>query len=430
MKKFINDKLVPMVMKFTNTKIISALKDGMMFVLPFLIVGSLFMLLANIPIPAVANAITKSGWADVFNQIYQSSFSLMAIFAVVGIAYTYIKNEKVDSPFSGSLAALGAFIMLLPSEIKPKGGELITNVISKNWTAGQGMICAIIVGLLSGFIYSYCVKKDWQIKLPAGVPPAVANSFMALIPTAAVLVVAGAICAIFKFVAQTSFAEIIYSAIQTPLQGITDSLGGVVILTIVMSLLWWCGVHGGAICGAILTPILQSNMSDNQSILDAGKKLTVANGGHIFTQQFWDNYLCMTGAGIVMGLVIYMTFFSKSSALKELGKLSFVPNIFNINEPVIFGVPIVMNLYLLVPFVVFPTCVGIISYLLMQWGILPLFSGVMVPWTTPPIISGFLIGGWRTALWQFVIIILSMIVYWPFIKKYDQFLLKQQNATK
>ena len=138
----------------------------------------------------------------------------------------------------------------------------------------------------------------------------------------------------------------------------------------------------------------------------------------------------MTGAGIVMGLVIYMTFFSKSSALKELGKLSLVPNIFNINEPVIFGVPIVMNLYLLVPFVVFPTCVGIISYLLMQWGILPLFSGVMVPWTTPPIISGFLIGGWRTALWQFVIIILSMIVYWPFIKKYDQFLVKQQNATK
>ena len=131
-----------------------------------------------------------------------------------------------------------------------------------------------------------------------------------------------------------------------------------------------------------------------------------------------------------MGLVIYMTFFSKSSALKELGKLSFVPNFFNINEPVIFGVPIVMNLYLLVPFVVFPTCVGIISYFLMQWGILPLFSGVMVPWTTPPIISGFLIGGWRTALWQFVIIILSMIVYWPFIKKYDQFLLKQQSAVK
>lgn len=94
------------------------------------------------------------------------------------------------------------------------------------------------------------------------------------------------------------------------------------------------------------------------------------------------------------------------------------------------GVPIVMNLYLLVTFVIFPTLVGIASYLLMQAGILPLFSGVMVPWTTPPIISGFLIGGWRTALWQFAIIVFSAVVYWPFIKKYDEVLVSQQNQEK
>ncbi|UQS81793.1 PTS sugar transporter subunit IIC [Bombilactobacillus folatiphilus] len=428
MKTFVNQKLVPNVMKFTNTKVIRALKDGMMFVLPFLIIGSLFLLLANLPVPVIAKWITHSGWSDVFNQIYQSSFSLMAIFAVVGIAYTYIKNEQITSAFSGSLASLGAFIMLLPSSVKAKSGEQIPNIISKTWTAGQGMICAIIIGLAGGFIYSFCVKKDWRIKLPEGVPPAVANSFMSLIPSGAVIVSAGVIYAIFKFLARTSFAELIYAAIQTPLQHVTDSLGGVIIMSLVMSLLWWCGVHGGAICGAILTPILQSNMSANQALLDAGKKLTVNNGGHIFTQQFWDNYLCMTGAGIVFGLVIYMTFFAKSTSLKELGKLSLLPNIFNINEPIIFGTPIVMNLYLLVPFLIFPMFVGIASYLLMQVGILPLFSGVMVPWTTPPIVSGFLIGGWRTALWQLVIILLSAVVYWPFIKKYDQILFAQQQA--
>lgn len=171
---------------------------------------------------------------------------------------------------------------------------------------------------------------------------------------------------------------------------------------------------------------MQSNLASNQAILDAGKKLNVANGGHIFTQQFWDNYLCMTGAGIVVGMVIYLVFFAKSQALKELGKLSIFPNFFNIDEPVIFGVPIVMNFYLLVPFVLFPMLVGIASYLLMQIGILPLFSGVMVPWTTPPIISGLLIGGWRTAIWQLVIIVLSVIAYWPFIRKYDDFLVKQE----
>lgn len=426
MTDFINQKIIPKVIRFTNTKAIKALKDGMMYVLPFLIVGSLFLLLANIPIPAVAQWLTNSGWSEIFNQIYQSSFSLMAIFAVVGICYTYIKNEKITGAFSGSLAALGAFILLLPFEIKTPKGEVIPNVIAKDWTAGKGMICAIFIGLAAGYIYSFCVKKDWRIKLPDSVPSAVAASFSSLIPTGAVLVIGGIVFALFKFLGNTNFAEFIYSVIQTPLQGITDSLGGVIIMSLVMSLLWWCGIHGGSICGAILTPILQSNLASNQAILDAGKKLNVANGGHIFTQQFWDNYLCMTGAGIVVGMVIYLVFFAKSQALKELGKLSIFPNFFNIDEPVIFGVPVVMNFYLIIPFVFFPMLVGVISYLLMQIGILPLFSGVMVPWTTPPIISGFLIGGWRTAVWQLVIIVLSVVVYWPFIRKYDESLVKQE----
>ena len=143
------------------------------------------------------------------------------------------------------------------------------------------------------------------------------------------------------------------------------------------SLLWWTGVHGGSICGGILSPILQANMAANQKIIDSGLPLTIQNGGHIFTQQFWDNFLCMSGAGIVIGLVIYITFFAKSKSLRSLGKLSIVPNIFNINEPIIFGTPIVLNIYLLIPFVLVPLIIGISSYLLMYMGILPLFSGVM-----------------------------------------------------
>ena len=225
----------------------------------------------------------------------------------------------------------------------------------------------------------------------------------------------------------TTFAELIYSVIQIPLQGITDSFFGVIIMTVVMSLLWWTGVHGGSICGGILSPILQANMAANQKIIDSGLPLTIQNGGHIFTQQFWDNFLCMSGAGIVIGLVIYITFFAKSKSLRSLGKLSIVPNIFNINEPIIFGTPIVLNIYLLIPFVLVPLIIGISSYLLMYMGILPLFSGVMVPWTTPPIISGLLIGGWRVALWQFVMIVVSFVIYLPFIKKIDTLELNKEN---
>ena len=427
MEKFINEKVVVYISKFTNTKVIKALKDGMMFSLPFLMIGSLFLLIANLPIKSLNTLVAECGLADICSQVYSSTFSLMALFTVVGITYSYLKNDKISTAVNGALTGLAAFVLLTPSSKVLENGEAVTGVISKDWTAGQGMICAILIGFLVGYIYSLCIRKDIRVKMPEGVPPGVADSFSSLLPTGIITIVCAIIYAGCHFVFKTTFAELIYSAIQIPLQGVTDSFAGVVIMTVMMSLLWWTGVHGGSICGGILSPILQANMAANQKILDSGVALTVQNGGHIFTQQFWDNFLCMSGAGVVIGLVIYITFFAKSESLRSLGKLSIVPNIFNINEPIIFGTPIVLNIYLLVPFVLVPLIIGISSYLLMYFGILPLFSGVMVPWTTPPIISGFLIGGWKVALWQLVMIIISFVVYFPFIKKIDTLSSKNEN---
>lgn len=427
MEKFINEKVVVYISKFTNTKVIKALKDGMMFSLPFLMIGSLFLLIANLPIKSLNTLVAECGLADICSQVYSSTFSLMALFTVVGITYSYLKNDKISTVVNGALTGLAAFVLLTPSSKVLENGEAVTGVISKDWTAGQGMICAILIGFLVGYIYSLCIRKDIRVKMPEGVPPGVADSFSSLLPTGIITIICAIIYAVCHFVFKTTFAELIYSAIQIPLQGVTDSFAGVVIMTVMMSLLWWTGVHGGSICGGILSPILQANMAANQKILDSGVALTVQNGGHIFTQQFWDNFLCMSGAGIVIGLVIYITFFAKSESLRSLGKLSIVPNIFNINEPIIFGTPIVLNIYLLVPFVLVPLIIGISSYLLMYFGILPLFSGVMVPWTTPPIISGFLIGGWKVALWQLVMIIISFVVYFPFIKKIDTLSSKNEN---
>ena len=427
MEKFINEKVVVYISKFTNTKVIKALKDGMMFSLPFLMIGSLFLLIANLPIKSLNTLVAECGLADICSQVYSSTFSLMALFTVVGITYSYLKNDKISTAVNGALTGLAAFVLLTPSSKVLENGEAVTGVISKDWTAGQGMICAILIGFLVGYIYSLCIRKDIRVKMPEGVPPGVADSFSSLLPTGIITIICAIIYAVCHFVFKTTFAELIYSAIQIPLQGVTDSFAGVVIMTVMMSLLWWTGVHGGSICGGILSPILQANMAANQKILDSGVALTVQNGGHIFTQQFWDNFLCMSGAGIVIGLVIYITFFAKSESLRSLGKLSIVPNIFNINEPIIFGTPIVLNIYLLVPFVLVPLIIGISSYLLMYFGILPLFSGVMVPWRTPPIISGFLIGGWKVALWQLVMIIISFVVYFPFIKKIDTLSSKNEN---
>ena len=158
----------------------------------------------------------------------------------------------------------------------------------------------------------------------------------------------------------------------------------------------------------------------NAELVNAGKAPTAI----INLQMF--RYVLIGGAGNTLGLVLLMCK-SKSKHIRSIGRLSVLPGICGINEPIIFGTPIVLNIYLLIPFVLVPLIIGISSYLLMYMGILPLFSGVMVPWTTPPIISGLLIGGWRVALWQFVMIVVSFVIYLPFIKKIDTLELNKEN---
>ena len=179
-----------------------------------------------------------------------------------------------------------------------------------------------------------------------------------------------------------------------------------------------------------MTGILTSNALENQAIINSGKALTVANGGHIVTQQFLDNFIGMTGSGVTIGLVICMLFIAKSSQSKELGKLAIVPALFNINEPVLFGTPVVMNPFMAIPFILTPMLTSLITYFALATGLVPLFTGVMVPWTTPPIISGFILGGWRAALLQVVIMAMSFIIYFPFFKKQDSINLKNEQAAQ
>ena len=194
MKNFINNKILPPIMKFFNTKAIIALKDGMLLSLPFIMIGSLFLLLASFPIPAVANWMNQTGLTPFWNQAYNASFGIVSVFAVVGIAYQWAKNEGVEGLPAGMTAFVG-FLILMNSTTPVMNGTktvvsaqqaptLLTGFIDRTWLGGQGMIAAIIVGLVTGWIYSWFVKRKITIKLPEQVPPAVANSFIALIPAA------------------------------------------------------------------------------------------------------------------------------------------------------------------------------------------------------------------------------------------------------
>ena len=416
-------------MAFINTKGVQAIKDGIVYSMPLLIVGSFFLILSDFPVEAVVNWLEATGIKEVLNQAYGATFNISAMIAVIGIAYNYVKSEGQE-PLSGAIVALGTFLLLMPSSVETESGEVVTGVINKTWTAGQGMVGAIIIGLLVGWGYSWFLKKNIRIKMPAGVPAGVSNAFSALIPAVVIIIIATVLHGIFSMGFGTTVMEAIYNVIQTPMQGMTDSLGGAIIMCFMGPFLWLFGVHGSTVVGGIMTGILQANSLDNQAIIDSGLELTIENGGHIVTQQFYDQFINVTGAGLTIGMVVFMFLFAKSKQLKTLGKLEMVPALFNINEPILFGIPVVMNPMLAIPFIAMPVIACIIQYFAIYTGLCPLYGATQVPWTCPPIISGFLVGGWRSALLQLVIFIISFFVYLPFIRRVDKMNLKAEKEAE
>ncbi|MCI8578340.1 MAG: PTS sugar transporter subunit IIC [Lachnospiraceae bacterium] len=428
MGTYINEKIIPKIMKLINTKGVQSIKDGMIYSMPLLIVGSVFLILSNFPVQGVVDFLEATGIKSVMDQAYGATFNISAMIAVIGISYNYVKLEGQE-PLGGAMVALGTFILLMPSYVTTSGGEVVSGVINKTWTSGQGMIGALIIGLLVGHGYSWFLKKNIRIKMPQGVPAGVSNAFAALIPGAAIILAATLLHGIASLGFQTTVMDAIYNVIQTPLQGMTDSLGGALLMCFAGPFLWVFGVHGSTVVGGIMGGLLRANGLANQAILDSGMELTVANGGHIVTQQFYDQFINVTGAGITIGLVLYMVAFAKSKQLKTLGRLELVPAIFGINEPILFGIPVVMNPLLAVPFVAMPLISCLVQYFALYLGICPLYGAIEVPWTCPPVISGFLVGDWRTALLQIVIFILSFLVYLPFIRRIDKMNLKMEAET-
>lgn len=428
MQEFISNKIIPKIMAFVNTKAIQAIKDGMIYSMPLLIAGSIFMIITNFPIQGVVDWLQATGIKGVLEETQGATFNISAMIATLGIAYNYIKLEKQE-PLSGAIVALGVFIMITPSSIKTEHGDVVSGIINKSWTAGQGMIGAIIVGLLVSVSYCWFLKRDIRIKMPAGVPEGVSNAFSALIPGGVIVIVATIINGIANLGFHTTVIEAIYKIIQTPLQGMTDSLPGAMLMCFMVPFLWMFGVHGSTVVGGIMTGILQANSLENQALMDKGVELTVANGGHIVTMQFLDQFINVSGAGLTLGVVMYMVAFAKSKQLKTLGRLEAIPAIFNINEPILFGLPIVMNPSLAIPFMGMPVLACVIQYFALYTGLCPMYGAIQVPWTCPPVISGFLIGGWRSMVLQIVILVLSFLVYLPFVRKLDKQYLAEE-ATK
>lgn len=430
MQKFIQSRIIPGVIRFVDTRAIKSLKNGMIFTIPFIIIGSVFLILGNLPVTSWAKALDDAGLTVFFQQAYHSTFDMTAMIAVTGITYSWVKGEGYE-PFPAAITAFTSFMLLQAQSITdPVSKNVVDGVISMDAFGGDAMVAAIIVGLLTGWIYTFFLRKKITIKLPESVPTNVADSFTALIPSFVITLGSLFIFAAFKIFGNTTFIDWIYTVLQIPLQGVTDSYVGIIVIAFIGPMLWLFGVHGAAIVYGVMLPLLQANSADNARILSETGKLTIENGGHIVTLAMMDNIINLTGSGFTIGIVFYMVFMAKSQQLKALGKIEGAPAIFNINEPILFGIPIVMNPILAVPFIGVPMIVGTLTYLLQFAGILPLFNGVVAPWTMPFGVSGLLVGGWQIALWQIVLVGLSIAIYMPFMRRQDASMLAQEQAIE
>jgi PTS system cellobiose-specific IIC component len=415
---------MPLAEKIGKNKYLIAIRDGFLLSMPLLIVGSFFLLIANFPIPGWTNFWARffgENWDSYFSKPTDATFSIMAVLAVIGIGYSFSEQMKVDKLF-GAAVSLVCWFLIMPYKILVN--DTAVSGIPLGWVGSKGIFVGIIVAFLSVHIYAWVNKKGWIIKMPDGVPPTVAKSFSALIPAGISVLVFFILNIIFAMTPYENAFNFVFTILQTPLLKLGNTLPAMVIAYIFLHIFWFFGVNGGSVVGAVFNPILQTLSAENLAAFQAGQPLP-----NIISQQFQDLFATFGGCGSTLSLLIAMLFFCRSKRIKELGKLAFIPGLFGINEPIVFGLPILLNPMMLIPFMLVPTINIVISYFCMSIGLVPLCSGVAIPWTMPVILSGFLATGWQGAVLQLILLVLGVFIYMPFIKMMDKQYMEEESRT-
>ena len=437
--KFLNNYLMGPMGKISQFRIVRGVMAAGMASIPFTIVGSMFLIISVLPQ-------TFSGlqgiWDVSFNRIQNlymlGNMATMGILAlyfciVFGFEYTKIQaqEEKINlNPLNGALLSMMAYFMCLPELIFENGTTTLINIVTDDkkiidgWEMSggvtrlgtTGIFTAIIMSIIAVKIYALCVKRKWVIKMPETVPTGVSSSFTALIPTVltalSVIIINGALVAlgtdIFKIIA------VPFSFVTN----LTNTWLGLLVIYFLMHALWIVGIHGATIVTSFLTPIVLSNMVLNQT------------GANIpFAGEFNNSFVTIGGSGATLGMVVFITFFAKSAQLSALGKASIVPSLFNINEPILFGMPVVYNPYTAIPFFLAPMSSMSVAYFAIKWGLVnpPI---AQVPWPTPLGLSGFIGSGgdWRAFVLGIVCAVIAFVIWFPFIKFYDGKLHHEEQA--
>ncbi|MGO6388225.1 PTS sugar transporter subunit IIC [Streptococcus pneumoniae] len=408
MEKLLQEKLLPVAARLGNNKALVSIRDGITLTIPLLLIGSLLMVIASFPIPGWEKYLGDIGVADYLWKGVDSSFGLLGLVASFGIAYFMARQYKVDGIPAG-IVSLSSFITVTPFIRGEAGAGMPTAFM-----ASKGLFVAMILGLINGYIYQWFINHNIQIKMPDGVPPAVSKSFSAIIPGAVTIVGWLIVYATLDKLSLPNLHKIAQVALGGPLGLLGNNVIGLLILIFLNSSFWFVGLHGGNVVNAVMKPLWLANLDANKVAYQTGETLP-----NIFTSVFMDNFVFIGGGGATIGLVLALGYLAHkkkaSKQLKTLAPITVIPGLFNINEPAMFGVPIVLNILLLVPFILAPMFNLLVAWGAMASGLVPL-TYTDPGWTMPPVISGLLAtGSISGSLLQIVLIVLDVLLYLPFV---------------
>lgn len=409
---FLEEKIQPRMLAFQDNRYLVAIKSGIYGALGAITIGSFFLLLADFPVPGyqtIMSNIFGENWETFFLTPFIWSLNILTLHVFFGIVLSLANHYKMNASNIMTIA-LASFLILNPISVDQNGALNL----DLTYLGPDALLLGILSAILTVELYRFIIERNITVKLPENIPSAVSNSISSLIPGLIIISIFNLIRLFMTYTPFETTLNLVNSLVQLPIMTFSRSLVGIIIIVFLENILWAFGIHGSSIISTAISPVL-INLTAENAVANA---LNI-NRPNIVNQQFIGIFINLGGSGATIGLVILCLFFSNSKKLKALGKVSIGPSIFMINEPIIFGVPMVLNPLMMIPLVFVPIVMTIITYFVMYLGLVPITNGVILPWTTPPIIGGFLLGGIRGATYQIFQIILSALLYYPFFKIED-----------
>lgn len=419
-------KMLPLAEKISSNIYLTALKNAFIALIPFLIVGSFFLLLTNFPISgynAFMTSLLGKGTLDKLNYGINASYGLMTLLVIITFSKELV--EKLNLSQSAAILPIAIFFLMLPGSITSESGTLVEGAYALLEFSSESMFLGIIVTVITIKMIEQLENRAFTIKMPDSVPTEIARSFKSLVPILAVLLFWIIVKVLFENTHFGTPGKFISVVLQQPLLYLGNSIFSQLLAEMMISLFWFFGIHGDSIVSSVMGPIWHTLSAQNLAQTQEGLAAT-----NIITQQFRDVYLIAGGTGFTGALLVSILMVAKSTRLKQLSKLAAPAAIFNINEPVIFGLPIVLNPLMLIPFLITPMVLCTITYLVIALGWVPPTSGISIPWTTPIFISGFLTTGISGIVLQAVNLVIATAIYTPFVKILDKQYLHEENQQE